>query len=95
MNDHTSQIDVQAFTRWMDEHDVPGKGEIPNLGSLSGGSQNELTIIERGGRKMVMRKPPHGAAADRFDGNIVWFGLSRARMYPTLNLSLVPMNPIC
>ena len=68
MNDHTSQIDVQAFTRWMDEHDVPGKGEIPNLGSLSGGSQNELTIIERGGRKMVMRKPPHGAAADRFDG---------------------------
>ena len=58
-------IDVEAFARWMDANGVPGAGELPNLGSLSGGSQNELTIIERGGRRMVMRKPPAGAKSDK------------------------------
>jgi aminoglycoside phosphotransferase (APT) family kinase protein len=62
------QIDREAFARWMDANGVPGKGELPDLGTLSGGSQNELTIIERGGRKMVMRRPPMGAVEDRLDG---------------------------
>ena len=61
-------VDVEAFTRWMDANDVPGRGEMPRLAALSGGSQNELMMIERGGRKMVMRKPPEGAVADRLDG---------------------------
>jgi hypothetical protein len=52
----------------MDAHGVPGTGEIPDLGTMSGGSQNELTVIERGGRTMVMRRPPHGAVDDRLDG---------------------------
>jgi aminoglycoside phosphotransferase (APT) family kinase protein len=66
--DPTAAIDVEAFARWMDANAVPGEGELPSLGALSGGSQNELTIIERGGRKMVMRKPPAGAVEDRLDG---------------------------
>jgi aminoglycoside phosphotransferase (APT) family kinase protein len=61
-------IDLEAFARWMDANGVPGQGELPDLGALSGGSQNELTLITRGGRKMVMRKPPHGAVEDRLDG---------------------------
>jgi aminoglycoside phosphotransferase (APT) family kinase protein len=61
-------VDVEAFARWMDANDVPGRGEMPRLAALSGGSQNELMMIERGGRKMVMRKPPEGAVADRLDG---------------------------
>jgi aminoglycoside phosphotransferase (APT) family kinase protein len=61
-------IDVEAFARWMDANGVPGAGELPDLGSLSGGSQNELTLIRRGGRTMVMRRPPAGAVDDRLDG---------------------------
>lgn len=61
-------IDVEAFAKWMDANGVPGQGELPKLGALSGGSQNELTIIERGGQKMVMRRPPAGAVEDRLDG---------------------------
>jgi aminoglycoside phosphotransferase (APT) family kinase protein len=68
MSDSAPTIDIEAFARWMDDNDVPGKGELPELASLQGGSQNELTIIERGGRKMVMRKPPWGAVEDRIDG---------------------------
>ena len=68
MSDITAGIDVGAFARWMDANGVPGEGELPELGSLSGGSQNELTIIERGGQKMVMRRPPAGAVADRLEG---------------------------
>ncbi|MGD9704576.1 MAG: phosphotransferase family protein [Acidimicrobiia bacterium] len=68
MSEAAGGIDVEAFARWMDENGVPGKGERPDLGSLQGGSQNELVIIERGGRRMVMRKPPAGAVEDRLDG---------------------------
>jgi aminoglycoside phosphotransferase (APT) family kinase protein len=63
-----STIDVEAFARWMDANSVPGNGDLPTLTSLSGGSQNELTLIERGGQKMVMRRPPAGAVEDRLDG---------------------------
>lgn len=68
VTDTTQHIDVEAFARWMDANGVPGTGELPDLGLLGGGSQNELTLIERGGRKMVMRRPPAGAVADRLDG---------------------------
>jgi aminoglycoside phosphotransferase (APT) family kinase protein len=59
---------VEAFARWLDAQGVPGKGEIPRLTRLGGGSQNELSLIERGGRRMVMRRPPLTAVADRVDG---------------------------
>ncbi len=70
MNEQPNEagIDVEAFARWMDANGVPGEGELPQLGALQGGSQNELTIIERGGQKMVMRRPPAGAVDDRLDG---------------------------
>lgn len=61
-------IDVAAFARWLDANGVPGEGETPELGRLGGGSQNELTVISRGGLRMVMRRPPAGAVAERLDG---------------------------
>ena len=61
-------IDLDAFARWMDANEVPGAGERPVLKELGGGSQNELYLIERGGRRMVMRRPPATAVADRLDG---------------------------
>ncbi len=63
-----SNIDKAAFARWMDANGVPGEGELPDLGTMTGGSQNELTVIARGGRKMVMRRPPLGAVEERLDG---------------------------
>lgn len=64
----TSTIDVEALARWMDANGVPGTGEIPELADLTGGSQNELTMIERGGHRMVLRRPPSTAVDERLDG---------------------------
>lgn len=61
-------IDAEALARWMDANSVPGAGEIPRLRALGGGSQNELVLVERGGERMVMRKPPASAVAERLDG---------------------------
>jgi aminoglycoside phosphotransferase (APT) family kinase protein len=63
-----AQRSIEAFARWMDANGVPGRGELPRLTALGGGSQNELSLVERGGRKMVMRRPPANAVADRIDG---------------------------
>ncbi len=68
MSDTTQPIDAERFAGWLDDAGVPGTGEVPKLGSLQGGSQNELTIIERGGITMVMRRPPASAVDDRLDG---------------------------
>ena len=68
MAEATTNIDIVAFARWMDANGVPGGGELPELDALSGGSQNELMLVKRGGRTMVMRKPPAGAVHDRLDG---------------------------
>jgi aminoglycoside phosphotransferase (APT) family kinase protein len=42
----------------MDSVDRPGKGETPELAKISGGSQNELYLVDRGGDRTVMRIPP-------------------------------------
>ncbi len=63
-----SAIDVERLARWMDSAGLPGRGERPVLRALGGGSQNELTWIERGGAQMVMRRPPTSAVADRVEG---------------------------
>ncbi|MDA4106819.1 phosphotransferase family protein [Mycolicibacterium holsaticum] len=55
-------INAHRLSRWLDEHDVAGWGEVPALQQLSGGSQNALYVIERGGHRMVMRMP--GESAD-------------------------------
>jgi len=42
---------------WMDAQGLPGEG-VPEVGFISGGAQNEIFSVERGGRKMVLRRPP-------------------------------------
>lgn len=61
-------LDVDALTAFLDEAGLPGRGERPVLHALGGGSQNELTRVERGGARFVMRKPPGAAVADRVEG---------------------------
>jgi len=51
----------------MDEQGLAGSG-TPELSSLSGGSQNELYVVSRGGERTVLRIPPAGANEARVDG---------------------------
>ena len=55
-------IDADRLGQWLDRHDTPGHGELPELEQLSGGSQNVLLVVKRGGTRMVLRMP--GARAD-------------------------------
>lgn len=50
-------IDLVKLTRWMDEKNLTG-GDIENLQTLSGGTQNILVRFKRGGRSFVLRRPP-------------------------------------
>jgi aminoglycoside phosphotransferase (APT) family kinase protein len=61
-------LDAENLARWMDTHGLAGEGDLPEVSRLAGGSQNELFLIERGGEKSALRKPPSAAGAKRHDG---------------------------
>ena len=61
-------VDTAALGRWMDREGLPGAGTAPALSRLSGGSQNELFVVERDGIRAVLRIPPPAAGAARHDG---------------------------
>jgi aminoglycoside phosphotransferase (APT) family kinase protein len=63
----TPALDAVALGRWMDAENLPGGG-VPTLSRLSGGSQNELFMVERDGIRAVLRIPPAAAGAARHDG---------------------------
>jgi aminoglycoside phosphotransferase (APT) family kinase protein len=50
-------MDVESLSRWMDAEGLPGEGELAEVKPLSGGSQNELYAITRGGQQMALRRP--------------------------------------
>jgi aminoglycoside phosphotransferase (APT) family kinase protein len=58
-------VDPVRLARWMDAEGLPGQGERPQVHRLSGGSQNELFAVARGGEEMVLRRPPKVAAPNR------------------------------
>ncbi len=72
------QLDATALGRWLDSQNAPGGGEPPVLQPLSGGSQNTLYLIERGGQRMVLRMPGAGADAARINGLLREIRLMRA-----------------
>lgn len=72
------QLDRGVLGRWLDAHDAPGCGEEPVLEPLSGGSQNILYLIQRGGQRMVLRMPGPRADAARIDGLLREIRLVRA-----------------
>jgi aminoglycoside phosphotransferase (APT) family kinase protein len=49
--------DPEVLGRWLDEQGVDGEGP-PEVTFISGGAANEIFAVERGGRKMVLRRPP-------------------------------------
>jgi aminoglycoside phosphotransferase (APT) family kinase protein len=60
-------VDPRSLARWMDDAGLPGGGDLPSVSRLSGGSQNELFVVVRGGDQMVLRRPPNVAAPGRFE----------------------------
>ena len=49
---------------WMDAQGLPGEGE-PDVTFVSGGAANEIFSVERGGQRMVLRRPPRVVPAGR------------------------------
>ena len=62
--------DVDRLVGWLDSQGLPGAGEPLEHSYISGGSQNEIYQLRRGGLHCAMRIPPPTAPADR-DGGIV------------------------
>ncbi|MFF1732155.1 phosphotransferase family protein [Streptomyces sp. NPDC058247] len=56
-SDGAAELDAAILSRWMDEKSLPGAGELAKIRSLSGGSQNELYEIRRGGSSLALRRP--------------------------------------
>ncbi len=63
--DDQELVDPARLGRWMDGQGLPGQGELPEVSRLSGGTQNELFVVERGGNELVLRRPPNVAASGR------------------------------
>lgn len=50
-------VDVAALGRWMDGQGLPS-GEFGEFRRLTGGTQNVMLRVRRGGRRYVLRRPP-------------------------------------
>jgi aminoglycoside phosphotransferase (APT) family kinase protein len=61
-------IDVRRLAGWMDDQGLPGQGKPVEHRFVSGGTQNEIYEISRGGLHCAMRIPPPSAPADRDAG---------------------------
>ncbi|VEG43665.1 phosphotransferase enzyme family protein [Mycolicibacterium flavescens] len=70
--------EVQHLSRWLDEHDVPGHGELAKVEQLSGGSQNVLLRVGRGDARMVLRMPGPQAGQQRHNELLREIRLERA-----------------
>ncbi|QUR69323.1 phosphotransferase family protein [Mycobacterium spongiae] len=86
MATNVTQPDAAILGRWLDSNHAPGIGEFPTLERLSGGSQNTLYLIRRGGEQdadedrahMVLRMPGPRADSARMDGLLREIRLVRA-----------------
>jgi aminoglycoside phosphotransferase (APT) family kinase protein len=71
-------IDAAVLGRWLDSQGATGSGELPALERLTGGSQNTLYRLRRGGTPMVLRMPDANADKARLDGLLREIRLVRA-----------------
>ena len=51
-------IDQDVLATFLDEHDLPGRGEPLSAVFVTGGASNELFEISRGGHRWALRRPP-------------------------------------
>jgi aminoglycoside phosphotransferase (APT) family kinase protein len=60
-------IAEEDLVRWMDENGLPGAGESLEIEPIGGGASNEIFALERGGQRMVLRRPPRNVPEGRND----------------------------
>jgi aminoglycoside phosphotransferase (APT) family kinase protein len=58
-------IDKERLSVFMDEWELPGKGEELTVRFITGGASNELFEIRRGGQGYALRRPPRVVPAGR------------------------------
>ncbi len=63
-------VDGEALGRWMDAQGLAGTGAPVESAFISGGSQNEIFEIRRGGFRCALRRPPRQAPPGRNEGII-------------------------
>ena len=51
-------IDLDRLGAWMDERDLPGRGEPLSARFISGGASNEIFELVRGDHRLALRRPP-------------------------------------
>ncbi|MDG2029087.1 MAG: phosphotransferase family protein [Acidimicrobiales bacterium] len=64
-HDPLDEIDSRALARWMDDAQLPGDGELPALSVMGGGTSNLIVKVARGGKEMILRRPPIELAQER------------------------------
>ena len=67
-------VDPERLARWMDERDLPGRGEPVTCRFITGGASNELFEIRRGEVRMALRRPPAKVPEGRSPGNLKSIG---------------------
>jgi len=59
LDNYDGLLNWDNFQAWLEtQGDVPGKGPVTDVEKLTGGSQNNLFLMTRGGEKFVLRRPP-------------------------------------
>jgi aminoglycoside phosphotransferase (APT) family kinase protein len=51
-------VDTARLAVWMDDQDLPGRGEPLEANFVTGGASNELFEVRRGTARMALRRPP-------------------------------------
>lgn len=58
LSDYDGLLDWSALTDWLDSRESLGTGTVTGVTQLTGGSQNNIFLIDRGDRRFVLRRPP-------------------------------------
>jgi aminoglycoside phosphotransferase (APT) family kinase protein len=58
LEDFHGLLKWDKLQQWIEANDLPGSGPVDRVSRLVGGSQNNIFMLERGGERMVLRRPP-------------------------------------
>ena len=58
LDDFDGLLNWGKLQAWIASNDLPGSGPVDKVARITGGSQNNLFMLERGGERLVLRRPP-------------------------------------
>lgn len=62
--DFDGLLDWAALAPWIESAGLPGSGPVTEVTQLTGGSQNNLFLMQRGDARFVLRRPPRHLRAN-------------------------------